>query len=434
MLGLVAMAVFIAALGFGIYRITKPVVLRAAVGPQSSEDVRLVAAIAQLLVRENASVRLKIVSTGSFAESAAAIEAGRADIAVLRSDIAVPTTAQTVAILHRNSAVFIAPARAGVSDIAELAGKRIGLLRSGPANDRLLDTLLTYYNVKPDSVTRVGLQPQDVASAVAGNAVDVVVAFGPVTGMLVADAVSAIASASGAPPVFLPLREAGALAQRQMAFEPVEILRGAFGGTPPTPERTVPTVSVSFQLVARSTVQETVVTELTRHIFEEKADLAGATPLAAYIEAPDTDKGARFVVHPGAAVYLDGDEASFIETYGDWFYIIAMVLGIGVSGGAALLNRWRKQSDDAAARFQRVLSLLREARSVESLARLDALEGEIDDIFAELMEMAAADTLDANRLTAFSLALNQVRHAMTERRRLLDREAHLPKEPSIARV
>jgi hypothetical protein len=40
-----------------------------------------------------------------------------------------------------------------------------------------------------------------------------------------------------------------------------------------------------------------------------------------------TDKGCQFALHPGATAYYQDTEKSFLDQYGDWFYIIAMVLG-----------------------------------------------------------------------------------------------------------
>jgi TRAP-type uncharacterized transport system substrate-binding protein len=63
---------------------------RVAVGPLTGEDTRLVAAITQHLTRERASVRLKLVLTEGVAGSAEAIQDDKADLAVVRTDVAMP--------------------------------------------------------------------------------------------------------------------------------------------------------------------------------------------------------------------------------------------------------------------------------------------------------------------------------------------------------
>ena len=67
-------------------------VLRLAVGPLGSEDARMAAAFVQGLNRDKASVRLRLVLTEGSEDSARKIDAGQADLAMLRADIAMPST------------------------------------------------------------------------------------------------------------------------------------------------------------------------------------------------------------------------------------------------------------------------------------------------------------------------------------------------------
>jgi hypothetical protein len=59
-----------------------------------------------------------------------------------------------------------------------------------------------------------------------------------------AEAINAVATAGGGQPIFLPIAEAKAIAQRSPAFEGVEVLRGAFGGAQPKPATDFETLGV----------------------------------------------------------------------------------------------------------------------------------------------------------------------------------------------
>ena len=97
-----------------------PTTLKVAVGPVGSENTRLVVALSQYLTRERAPIRLRLVLTESAAASAQALEDERADLAVVRTDVAMPVKGQTVAIKHRDAALLITTPLSGISQVSGL--------------------------------------------------------------------------------------------------------------------------------------------------------------------------------------------------------------------------------------------------------------------------------------------------------------------------
>ena len=133
------------------YFVMQPTTLKIAVGPAGSEDARVVQAIAQRLSRDGASVRLRPIVKEATPQSAAALDAGEADLAIVRRDIAMPNAGQAVAILRRNVVVLFVPApqaaakpktvkKGGsgkaktIEKIEDLAGRRVGVIGRTPAN------------------------------------------------------------------------------------------------------------------------------------------------------------------------------------------------------------------------------------------------------------------------------------------------------------
>src|SRR5690606_36391629 len=78
---------------------------------------------------------------------------------------------------------------------------------------------------------------------------------------------------------------------------------------------------------------------LTKDILDLRLTIAAELPAIQALETPSTDKDAPLPVHSGAAAYIDGEQESFFDRYGDWFYIGAMVLSALGTGGAAILGR-----------------------------------------------------------------------------------------------
>ena len=87
----------------------RPVTLRIAVGPASSDDLKVVQALTQAFTRARGYVRLRPLQTDGAAASAKALEEGKADLAIIRGDLDVPKNAQAVATLRKNVAVLWVP-------------------------------------------------------------------------------------------------------------------------------------------------------------------------------------------------------------------------------------------------------------------------------------------------------------------------------------
>ena len=307
-----------------------PTTLRVAVGAPGSEDSRLIAAIGAALSRERETIRLQIVPTRGPAESARALDEGRADLAVARTDIAMPEKGQTVAIMHRDVVLMLARPGGGVATVPDLRGRTIGIVRDVAANRRVLDAMLAFYDVPQVDVRVVPLAgAPEIEQEMRAGRVDAVLAVGTLSGRTVTETfAAAVAAAGGASPVIVPVPEAEAIAQRSAIFETFEIVRGAFGGSMARPAEAVRTLGVNHRLVASANLEEEHMSELARLIFALRPRVAAEVPLANRIEAPDTSKSSSLPVHPGAAAYYDGEVQTFFERYSDWIYVGIMVLSI----------------------------------------------------------------------------------------------------------
>lgn len=406
----------------GLYRwASMPTAIRIAVGPAHGDDYRLIAAIAQYLVRERADLRVKLEVTDGVAASAQALETGRADMAVVRTDVAVPQRGQTVAILHRDAAVILAPSSRGIERLADLQNRRVGVVRGSPANELLLQEALGHYEIPRETVVIVPLDsPREIEPALRDNRLDAVMAVGTLTGRTIQQAVAAVAAASGGAVSFVGIREADAIAQRLPAFESIEVVRGAFGGVEPRPAEPLQTIGVSHRLVAHTGLAEDDVSEFTRLLFAMRPAIAGEVPLANRIDSPDTSKSSVLPVHPGALAYYEGEVLTFMERYGDWIYLGAMFGGVIGSGLAAIvgaaLRRSRKRT---ASLLNDTLAIVHAARTAESSDDLDLLDAEADAVLVAALSKAGHGSIDTTNLLAFQLGLDQARRAIEERREWL---------------
>ncbi len=406
-----------------IYYLERPTILRVAV-PRDSDDQAIFAAATRRLAEAREAIHLNLVPAENLTQSARALEDGRADLAVVRSDLSMPQNGQTVLIMRHDALLFLAPSQSGIHEIDELRGHKLGILQSLPAgkadNRPLLEATLTQYDVPLDSVQEIDLTIAEVARAVQEKKIDALFAVGVPGSDGLNDAVNAVASVDADQPVFLPIAEAKAVAQRSPAFEGVEVVRGAFGGAQPKPAADFETLGVSTRLVARNSLANGVAGAVARLMLAARPAIAAAVPIANRIEAPASDKGAALPVHPGVLAFLDDEEESFLDQYSDAFYIGAMCLSVLGTAVAAAVARWKSQSaPDTDRILRRLIELIREARSARHTDALDCWEREADELLELTLALDMGHGLSPNRVAAIDLALNQLRLVISEHRQRL---------------
>jgi TRAP transporter TAXI family solute receptor len=409
----------------------RPAELTVAV-PQIGDDTRLMQAAAHVFARQHKPIRLHLVPVPDWAAAAAQVDTGEADLAVLRGDAALQSSAQTLLILHRNPMLVIAPAGSKIRRIADLRGKKLGIVHQLPQShsiEHLVETVLRHYDIPREAVTFVLLPPEETGAAIAAKKVDAIFsATGPLDGGA-ADIVAAVMGPARKPPIFIPIEEAGPIAKRDPALESSEIPHGAFGGDPPRPPETIETVGVDVMLMASPTMRDDIASEVTRIFLTSRGAIAGMAPLANSIEAPSTDRGGPIPVHQGAVDYLDGNEKSFFEKYSDGFYIGAMLLSLLGSAAATLVSRFTKDPREDAERLtEKLLTILQGARDAPSCKDLDANERDLDDVVAQVLADPKLRRLDAPALHLVELAMTQTRRTIEERRQALAREERQEKE------
>jgi TRAP-type uncharacterized transport system substrate-binding protein len=394
------------------------ITLRVATGPVGSDGQKFLTAFVRQVAEAYPRVRLKVVPMADLDASAHALKTGAVDMAVVRSDVLTSAHGQTIAILRRDVIGLIVPAASPIETVGQLAAKTIGLVSGPTSNERILDQILTYYQIQTGR--RVVLTPDEIVPAIRQKRVAVVFAVGPAGPGLLADTVTAVTRAGKGPAEFLDIEAAAAIAKRVPMFEEAEIAPGTFGARPPRPADSVTTLSVTSRLVARAALSNYVTGEVARLLFKTKASLLSTLPQAEMIEAPDTDKGAAFPVHPGAAAYFDGEQTSLFEQFESVFYLSMFGLSLLGSACAWILSLWHGAGprQDWAQMQQRLLVLLREIPSAAPEA-LDAFEHEVDEMWARNLEHTVRETIKAEQSQVFFVAITQIRQAIDHRRALL---------------
>lgn len=442
---LTAFITVIAAVSAGVYYLNRPVTLRIAVGPPNSDDVKVVQSIARVfdpkaMGRDRSTIRLRLVQTDGSVQSAVAVEAGQADLAVVRGDLKLPRDTQALATLRKNVVTIWAPAPAGtaaakngrkpatakITQIENLAGHRIGVIGRSQSNVNLLRTILQQYGVALENVEIIQLAPNDVGEVIRNNKADAFLSVGPPNSKITMEAIAATAR-DGATPTFLAIESADAIANNFPVYEATEIAPGAFGGAPAWPAESIKTIGFAHHIVGRKTLSEQTAATFTRQLFFLRQQLIAENPLAAKIEVPDTDKDAAIPVHPGAAAYVDGEERTFMDRYSDliWWSILGVSALSSLGAWAASYLRKDERVINTSLR-ERLMEMISEARQARTHDDLDAMQNEADRILRETLDCFERGGIETGPLTAFQIALEQFHNAVADRRLFLATEPAAP--------
>jgi TRAP transporter TAXI family solute receptor len=403
----------------------RPATLRIAVGPPGSDDVRVVQNIAQGFSRERHYVRLQVVVTAGAAESVAAIGRHEVDLAVVRADLTLPPDALSVAIFRKDLVVLWLPSGGGskgqkkesnITKVANLSGRKLGVIGKTPANVDLLKIILTESGVPQDKVEVVQFGTNEVGEAFRNSKADAFMAVGPVDSKITADAIAATTKPNSSP-TFIPIDAAEIIARKHPIYESAEIAAGALGANPPRPDDDVTTVGVNHLIVARKALSELTVTAFTKQLFAIRHSLQTEFPGVANIQVPDTDKAAAIPAHPGAAAYIDGNERTFLDRYGDFMWFGLMILSGLASGGAWLRSYMRR--DERAHNTElrsRLLDMIAAVRETGSLTELDLMQKEADAILRDTLNCFEDGAVAEDTLSAFNIALDQFHNAVADRK------------------
>ena len=286
----------------------------------------------------------------------------------------------------------------------------------------MLRVILTDWG-NPDKVAVTQFGTNQIAELARDTAIDAYMAVGPLDSKITTEAIAATAKARGEPK-FLPIDVSDAIAQKHPLYESEEIPGSVFSSSSARPEDKIDTVSVNHLIIAPKSLSDTTVGTFVRQLFAIRGELAKEVPGAAKIEKSDTDKDAALPAHQGAAAYIDGTERTFLEKYSDYLWGAILVLsGLGSAGAWFRHYLRRDERRQITQHRDNLLALISRARQAETPEELTAMQSEVDGILRETLECYDDGTIEEGDLSAIGLVLEQLHHAVADRRRAMGVEA-----------
>lgn len=402
----------------GIYFfLLAPNVFRIAALPSGSDPTQFFNGVAAALKRDHSMVRLRVIPHESNDAVVQALESGKVDLAIARTDRPLPRGSLGVAQIQQMATFVFVRVGSGISSFGDLKGRNVAELTGKGASRGVLDELEKFNGLKPGDIkVQTVRSPRAIVNFNAGD-IDAFVLAVPRGASVISEVVQRLTESWGAAPVLLPLKEAKAIEARSPSFEADELPPGEVSTKPQIPTEASPTLTFPVLLVARQSLSTASVQNLTREIFNVRNSLISVYPAASRLTALDTERGANFAVHPGAAIYYDASETTFLDRYSDLMWLALFGFSSIVSAGVWFLQRlFPQQRESLAAEHDELIALLQEVRGATAVETLDRATNRIDEIVADLSRLAFRGRLDETQKPAFDLLIERIENVILERR------------------
>ena len=385
----------------------QPVVLVIAAGQADQDEQKVVQLLIDTLAKERSGVRLVPLWTNGATESAAALTAGKADLAVIRSDVIVGRGASSLVSLRKFNPVLFTKKSAKITKLSDLRGKKIGIGGQGEMNQLLFRQILSQRGLQEQDYTLVPLKRGEQADYANQGKIDAF--FSVSAGRTRSNETfnDNLRKSWGDKLVVVTFDDAAALAMRISGVETGEIVKGFFGGDPPKPEEDTNTIILSNRLVASEKVNANTAVVLTRTLFAMRDKRQSEVPELLTIAAPARDVP-TLPVHLGTIQLLDGVYQDFLDRYINHMFIAVALLGALGSGVPAINARRRRVQREKSVEDLNYLFGLsdRIAQQNDPLLVREHLK-EVDMIFQRCLIACAEGHVSSGTLVAIQAAVHR---------------------------
>jgi len=270
-------------------------------------------AIARLISEKIPNVQATAEVTGASVDNLKLLQLGKVDLALTLADTLAEAvngrgpfqatgavgSARTLAVLYTNYTHIVARQGLGIASVSDLKGRTVSVGAPGSGTELIADRVLAAAGVDPrKDITRHSLGVAESVGAIKDGKVDAFFWSGGLPTASVQD----LAATPGVSLSLLPSDGLLPFLQRDFGrdlYSLAVIPSGSYRGV----GKDIGTVGVQNLLVASSQLDDALVQDILRVIFENKSALVAAHPEARHLERPSTFEGVPAPYHPGALRY-----------------------------------------------------------------------------------------------------------------------------------
>ena len=402
--------------------------LTLATGEKNGEYYAFGQALAKVVARHCPQIKIEVLATEGSRLNLELLAEKKVQLAILQKDTPLTPSTEAISFLFSEMFHLIATQKSGIEKVSDLKGKRIALMPKGSGSYALFWPLSQHYGLTATDFQAVSLPPEQAHAALLQGKVDAlfrVIALGnPAVSQLLQNSQTQL----------VPIGQGAAVQLFQPALEASQIPEGTYNGAIPIPGEDLPVVAVRAVLVAHEDIDQSVIYEITRLLFEARNELVKENPQTAMIHQPDSMRNLGLSFHPGAKAYFNQDKPSFIVEYAEPMGLLLSISVLCVSG-IWQLRMWLQGRQKNRADFYNleILKLIDQIHSIEDLEQLTAVRRYLFEIFEKVVVDLDKDRISPESFQSFTfpweVAVTTIRH---QEILLINRRSHseIRKDPS----
>ena len=288
-----------------------------------------------------------------------------------------------------NRSDLVASANSGIQRFPDLRGKRIAIPPNSSAQYESFWFLAEHYGLSTNDIRALPMSEQAANFAMSQGQVDAIFRVrapgNPVIRQLIGDQNMRI----------IPLAQAEALALKRPSIGSGKIPVGSYRGEPALPHHDLVTPVLDRLLVARSDLDPEIAFQITRDLFEKRADIVAQNRLAGLIAALPDDADSVLPAHPGSRRYYDREKPGFVQRNARFASAILYTVVILFSALVALRAQWQKARRVRMSKFNhQLVALAEQLRNRNSTQELASIKFRLLEILTEVMK-----DLDSNKVS-----------------------------------
>ena len=263
--------------------------------------------LAELYVQDY-GVNSKTQTTGASVENINLLHQGKAEMALLMSDVLSQAVngegafankidnVKQIAALYPNFVQIVTSKRSGIKTLADVRGKRVAVGDQNSGVEVNARTLLNGHGITYDDIRVDYLGYAEAADALKAGRIDV--AF--LTSGLPNSSLMELEQGFDLQLVSILPEDVARIAEDKSYFVSLEIPAGTYGNEEP-----IPTAAIMNALAVRADMSKEDVYKLTKTFFENLSKLENSHQAVKDISLENAQKGLVAPLHPGAQQYYD---------------------------------------------------------------------------------------------------------------------------------
>lgn len=288
--------------------------LSVATGGTSGTYYPLGGAIANIITNNVEGVNAQAESTGASVENATLLQNSETDLALIQNDIVYYASTGTTIEAFENEGAYdnvkglgvlypeviqlVAAADAGISSVEDLAGKNVAVGAPGSGTEANARQILEVHGLTFEDLGKADyLSFAEASDQLKNNQIDA--AF--VTAGVPTAAITEVSTTSDVVIVPIEGEKIQELSKEYPFYTEYAVPAGSYKGQ----DEEVPTAAVMAMLAVRGDLEEDVVYDITKSIFDNLDTVANSHEKGKEVSLETANKGMSIDLHPGALKYYE---------------------------------------------------------------------------------------------------------------------------------